>query len=312
MDNTQAVIVTGASGFIGSHLVNRLVELGFTVIAVTRSLEKGVCRQYKNLFWIQWSDVEEFLMKSSSSPIAIIHLATAYGRNNESLASIEEANVTMPLKLLELAVKHKIKKFINTDSYFSKPEFNYQYMRPYIITKDSFRKWGEFTSGHTDLYFVNMRLEHVYGPGDGKEKFIPYIIESLNANKDFIECTDCTQKRDFIYVDDVVSAYITILNKDLPSKYLECEVGCGVSLPLRDFLEKIKEKIKEKKHETKTTFKFGNLKQRDNEILESKAKIELLLSLGWKPKVEYFVGISKTVECLNVLLTPYSFSDTRD
>lgn len=294
INNTQSVILTGASGFIGSHLVNRLIELGFLVIAVTRSLEKSASRQGDNLFWIQWSDIEDFLLKNRLSPIAIMHLATAYGRNNESLASIEEANVIMPLNLLELAVKHKIKKFINTDSYFTKPEFNYQYMRPYIITKDSFRKWGEFASGHNDLHFVNMRLEHVYGPGDGKGKFIPYIIESLYTNKDFIECTDCTQKRDFIYIDDVVSAYITILNKDLPSKYLECEVGCGVSIPLRDFLEK----IKEIKHETKTIFKFGSLKQRDNEIMESKAEISLLESLGWKPEVEYLAGISKTLECI--------------
>ncbi|HHP5407146.1 TPA: NAD-dependent epimerase/dehydratase family protein [Aeromonas veronii] len=299
INNTQTVILTGASGFIGSHLVNRLIELGFLVIAVTRSPEKNLSRQCENLFWIQWSDIDGFLLKNSLSPIAVMHLATAYGRNNENLASVEEANVRMPLNLLELAVKHKISLFINTDSYFTKPEFNYQYMRPYIITKNSFRKWGEFISSYTDLYFVNMRLEHVYGPGDGKGKFIPYIIESLYANKDFIECTDCTQKRDFIYIDDVVSAYITFLNKSLPSKYVECEVGLGVSIPLREFLEKIREKTKEIKHETKTVFKFGSIKQRDNEILESKAKISLLESLGWQPEVEYLVGISKTLERIN-------------
>lgn len=296
IDNTKSVIVTGASGFIGSHLVNRLIELGFTVIAVTRSLDKSITSHYETLFWIRWDDIEDFLLKAKLSPIAIIHLATSYGRSNESLSSIEEANVTMPLKLIELAVKYKVKKFINTDSYFAKPEFNYQYMRPYIISKDSLRKWGEFIASYTDLNFVNMRLEHVYGPGDGKGKFIPYVIESLLANKDLIDCTDCTQMRDFIYVDDVVSAYITILNKDLPTKYLECEVGCGVSMPLKDFLEKIKEKIKEKKHETRTILKFGSLKHRDNEIFESKAKIEPLLNLGWKPEVDYLAGISKTLE----------------
>ncbi|MFQ2074768.1 NAD-dependent epimerase/dehydratase family protein [Aeromonas veronii] len=296
IDNTQSVIVTGASGFIGSHLVNRLIELGFTVIAVTRSLDKSITSHYETLFWIRWDDIEDFLLKNKLSPIAIMHLATSYGRSNESLSSIEEANVTMPLKLIELAVKHKVKKFINTDSYFAKPEFNYQYMRPYIISKDSFRKWGELISSYTDLHFVNMRLEHVYGPGDGKGKFIPYVIESLLANKDLIDCTDCTQMRDFIYVDDVVSAYLTILNKDLPTKYLECEVGCGVSMPLKDFLEKIKEKIKEKKHETRTILKFGSLKQRDNEIFESKAEISLLESLGWRPEVYYLAGISKTLE----------------
>lgn len=287
MNKTRMVIVTGASGFIGTHLVNRLLELEFDVIAVTRKLKKEAQIQRENLIWIEWSNLSDFLKSIPNTPIGIIHLATAYGRNGESLTSVEEANVMQPLQLLQLAVKYNIKKFLNADSFFGKPEFNYQHLRPYIITKDSFKKWGELIANQTGLYFINMRLEHVYGPGDGKDKFVPYIVNSLLSEQEYIKCTDCTQKRDFIYVDDVVSAFITVLNKELPSKFLEFEVGCGISLPIKTFLEKLKSNLPK----SKSVFKFGSVPQRENEILDSKANDSLSKTLGWKTCYDIDSGI---------------------
>lgn len=285
--NSKSVIVTGASGFIGTHLVNRLLELHFSVIAVTRRVNKTEQIKRNDLFWVEWSGVAEFLQKNKSKPVAIIHLATAYGRNGENLSSVEEANVMLPLQLLDLAVKLNIKKFINTDSYFGKPEFNYQYMRPYIITKNNFNTWGRFVAIQEDLHFVNMRLEHVYGPGDGKGKFIPYIVDSLLANKQFIGCTDCTQKRDFIYVDDVVSAFIAVLSENLTVNYLECEVGTGTSISVKEFVETIKFNIPS----SDSIFKFGSIPQRENEIMDSKANNIYLKSIGWSPKNDAKHGI---------------------
>ncbi|MGI2012761.1 NAD-dependent epimerase/dehydratase family protein [Shewanella oncorhynchi] len=298
MNKTRMVIVTGASGFIGTHLVNRLLELEFDVIAVTRKLKREAQIQRENLIWIEWSNLSDFLKSIPNTPIGIIHLATAYGRNGESLASVEEANVMQPLQLLQLAVKYNIKKFLNADSFFGKPEFNYQYMRPYIITKDSFKMWGEYIANQTELYFVNMRLEHVYGPGDGKDKFIPYIVGSLLNDKKHIECTDCTQKRDFIYVDDAVLAFITVLNEELPSNYLEFEVGCGISLPIKTFLEKLKSNLPK----SKSVFKFGSVPQRENEILDSKANDSLSKTLGWKACCDIDSGIVKLLNYKAVFL----------
>ncbi|MEJ8679054.1 NAD-dependent epimerase/dehydratase family protein [Plesiomonas shigelloides] len=285
--NSKSVIVTGASGFIGTHLVNRLLELDFSVIAVTRRVNKKDQNKRNDLFWVEWSGVTEFLKKNKSGPVAIIHLATAYGRNGESLASVEEANVMLPLQLLGLAVQFNIKKFITTDSYFGKPEFNYQYMRPYIITKTNFNAWGRFMATQEDLQFINMRLEHVYGPGDGQGKFIPYIVDSLMAKKQIIECTSCTQKRDFIYVDDVVSAFITVLSASLSSNYIEYEVGTGTSISVKEFIEIIKGNIPT----SDSIFNFGSIPQRENEIMDSKANNKELKSIGWSPKNDTENGV---------------------
>ena len=280
----KTVIVTGASGFIGSHLINRLLGLDFKIIAVTRTLKN---RENDKLVWIEWDCLDDYLINEFITPMAIIHLSTAYGKNDESYSSLEVANVLLPLQLLELAVKHGINKFINTDSYFGKPEFDYQHMKPYVNTKNSFVKWGELISEKGSLQFFNMRLEHVYGPGDGEGKFIPYIVQSLMNNKAYVECTDGMQKRDFIYVDDVVSAYITILNATLDVKFLEFEVGVGVSITVREFIEKIKNNIPN----TKSRVMFGAIPQRYNEIMDSKANTAALKSLGWTPAYDVDSGI---------------------
>jgi CDP-abequose synthase len=287
MNKTKTVIVTGASGFIGTHLVNKLLDLDYNVIAVTRVIRSE--SQHSNLIWVEWANLGDLLISYSSIPMAIIHLATAYGRQGESLSSVESANVIMPLQLLELAVNFKINKFINTDSFFSKPEFNYQYMRPYIISKNNFLNWGAFIATQNHLQFINMRLEHVFGPGDGKGKFIPYIVDSLINNKKQIECTDCTQKRDFIYVDDVVSAYLTVLIQDLSSGFLEFEVGYGTSVPVKDIVEEIKSKIPN----SNSTISYGAINQREQEILDSKANNTALKSVGWHPIYDYKTGVSK-------------------
>ncbi|PKX86571.1 NAD-dependent epimerase/dehydratase family protein, partial [Pectobacterium peruviense] len=218
MSKGSHVIVTGASGFIGGFLVDKLVSKGYSVIAISRS-PKQIKGQDNKLRWCNWENINKLLEDGDFDVEAIFHLATDYGRNTSgNYSEIENANVVNPLKLLDLAVRYKISKFISTDSFFSKPEFNYQHMRPYILTKSSFNEWGRYLSYVHDLFFLNVRLEHVYGPNDNKDKFIPYLISSLKKGER-IKCTDCKQKRDFVYIHDVTDAYMTILDSDFSNKY---------------------------------------------------------------------------------------------
>lgn len=296
-EENRSVIVTGASGFIGSHLIKRLLNSNFSVIAITRSKSSHINNTDSRIVWCEWQNIECLLQKHKQPPIAIIHLATAYGRELSDLLEVEDANVLKPLRLLELASKYKINKFINTDSYFAKSEFNYQYMRPYIITKNSFNEWGAFFSTRSDVKFINMRLEHVYGPGDGQGKFIPFLVYSFLTNKEKIECTDCSQKRDFIYVDDVVSAYMTILNADSLPMYAEYQVGLGYSVSMKVFIEALCHELPK----FKGLIKYGALGQRENEIMDSYAENKNLKALGWEPEYELHFGVQKYLSVVNAL-----------
>lgn len=287
--NRKSVIITGATGFIGSHLLKRLIDTNFFVIAVTRSL----CHPSNEyITWCEWDKLDELLSLSPfNKPEAIIHLATCYGRDEADILSVNIANVQLPLNLITLAIKYKINKFINTDSYFSKAEFNYQYMRPYIISKNTFLQWGEYISDSTELSFINMRLEHVYGPGDGGGKFIPFVIGAFSNDEKYIELTKCIQKRDFIFVEDVVSAYLVVLTAPILPKFVEYQVGLGYSIELKSCIELIRSKYPD----SCTNILYGFKLQRENEIYDSYADNYSLLELGWRPLYSLSDGLDKTI-----------------
>ena len=85
-----------------------------------------------------------------------------------------------------------------------------------------------------------MRLEHIYGPMDSNKKFINNILEKIKNNHGVIDLTLCQQTRDFIYVDDVVSAFSIVtenLNNFLPG-FHQIGVGTGVDIKIKDFIDK--------------------------------------------------------------------------
>ena len=106
----------------------------------------------------------------------VLHLATCYGRQNEKDLEIFESNTSFPLKLLEIAIFNKIKSFINTDTSLPRT------LNAYTMSKKQFVEWGEMYAQHGKLCFVNIILEHFYGPGDDKTKFISWVVESCLKN----------------------------------------------------------------------------------------------------------------------------------
>jgi nucleoside-diphosphate-sugar epimerase len=128
-----------------------------------------------------------------------------------------------------------------------------------------------------------MKLQHVYGPKDDESKFIPWFLKQLKDEVPEIKLTAGTQKRDFIHVFDIVSAYILLLDKsDGFSKFEEFEVGTGSSIRVRDFLNEIVIAFEEKqgKH-IKTRLNFGAIPMRMGEPVEIHANNLDLKLLGW-------------------------------
>jgi nucleoside-diphosphate-sugar epimerase len=204
----------------------------------------------------------------------IIHLATEYGRNT-TLSDIIESNVVFPLRLLDASQK-QIKIFINTDSFFGKKQFDQSYLKEYTASKRILEKL--LKSYDSDVKIVNMRLEHVYGDSDSEGKFFNSILKSLLTHQKLIELTAGSQRRDFVYVEDVAAAYTLVLKKiDVLKGYQEFEVGTGKCIPVKDFVSKLAQLTS-----SKSILNFGALPQREGDIEESRAENSNLKTLGWQ------------------------------
>jgi nucleoside-diphosphate-sugar epimerase len=283
------ILLTGATGFLGSHLLKRLIEAGADVVILVR--ETSNKERIKKLegfstFTInkQLSNIHELFELYSID--TIIHVATEYGRNLP-FSSVLESNVLFPIKLIESADKNKLNLFVNTDSFFSKFQ-DYIYLREYIMSKKIFK---EYLKSLSDMRVFNLQLEHIYGEFDSNTKFITSLMERMFINEKSIELTEGSQKRDFIYVSDVVDAYMVVLaNVQVLGRYVEFEVGTGTSMAVKDFVSKIH-------HITgsKSDLLFGALPSKVNEIQDSKANNLNLRNLGWNVKFTAETAIKKTV-----------------
>jgi nucleoside-diphosphate-sugar epimerase len=281
----KSVLITGINGFLGSHLAMQLSD-EFNVIGLEYRIDNLF--RLKGLPFKVYSSKEEDFEKifTENDIYSVIHAATIYRKENEPIEDLLSTNIMLPVKLLVLSHTHRVKLFLNTDSFFNNSNSTYSYLSEYTLSKKHALEWLKEIKGKCKL--INMKLFHIYGPNDSTNKFIPQMISSFKSNQPFINLTPGEQKRDFIFIDDVVSAYRTILgNYDkLSSNIHEFEVGTGNLVALREFINTIKDLTK-----SDTELRFGVLPYRKGEIMEAKADNIKLLFMGWKPRFNLNDGL---------------------
>lgn len=280
------ILLTGATGFVGSHLLKALLEMGYNVTILKRSFSDcsrvidllGDCICYD----LDRVSLEEIFHHHKF--FAVIHSATCYGRKDIAVSEVIRTNYLFSLELLETSVKFGCNHFINTDSFFTKqlPDSFVQlhpiYRPEYTLTKYQFREWGRLRSIEGKINFTNLQMEHIYGPHDGKDKFLPYVIQEMKSGASKLDLTDGTQIRDFVHINDVVQAYIVILKKlNQFSGYQNFEVGSGNACTLREFIERIHHILNSETH-----LCFGAIPKSEAEIDYSVADITALQDLGWE------------------------------
>lgn len=286
----RTIVLTGATGFVGRHLLTGLLAARYSVVALHRRPTADGLRREAGLTWVPLAEAATVFKRQRID--AVCHLATAYG-NGMALTEVLESNVVMPLRLLEFAIEGRIALFVSTDTFFAKPVFNYPHMESYIESKRQFIRWaGLAAASATATKVVNARVEHVYGPGDGPQKFVPYVLRELQANAP-LALTPGDQQRDFVHVDDVVSAYLRILAsaKAHPAGLSEIQIGTGESHTVRAFVETARTLCG-----SASTLNFGAYPHRPQEIMYSQADITVLRTLGWNPVHSLTSGIRALLE----------------
>ena len=290
------ILVTGATGFLGSHLLKGFLNnTNHNIIVLKRSFsDVSRISNILNNVRVKFYDIDKFPLEKvfeETKIDAIVHCATNYGRNENSCYSVLETNLMFPIRLLDLSVQHGVKIFINTDSYFNKENMSYSYLLNYALSKKSLLLWLKYFS--KKIKVVNMVLEHVYGEDDRADKFVYQMIDKIAVKKvPSIDLTYGDQKRDFIYVDDVVDNYIKILDyaQKHSFRFRSFDIGTGNAVSIKDFVTEIK-----KISGSDTVLNFGAIPYREDEIMCSCADVTELQDVGVGAERAYSKGLAKII-----------------
>lgn len=293
----QTFAVTGATGYLGSHLARRLHHLGHKVVVLKRT-RSNVARIADILPAVKSYDIDihgvDAVFKEQRYT-CILHCATDYGRKDVSRASIIEANLVLPLRLLEAAIQHGTPFFVNTDTVLDKR------VNAYSLSKRQFRDWLATLSA--SICGINIAIEHFYGPGDDATKFVGQMVRCLLGDDARIALTPGAQMRDFVYIDDVVDAFAMILGhhvmgpppaspgKESAESFHCYEIGSGQPVSIREFMTSLRRLAGREQ----VALDFGAIPYRDNEVMYSQTNLGPLLAIGWKPKVSLEEGLRRTV-----------------
>ncbi|MEM3585172.1 MAG: NAD-dependent epimerase/dehydratase [Candidatus Woesearchaeota archaeon] len=281
------ILLTGATGYLGSHILRMLLNDGHSAVILKRSFSNT--KRIDDLMRrVKAYDIDKVTIKKifdENSIDIIIHTATNYGRNGEPITEVVKTNLVFPLEILEYAAKKNVSLFINTGTSLPK-ELNY-----YEMSKRQFIEYAKIITTEYKINFINVKLEHLYGPGEDFNRFVPMLIRKMIRNEE-VEMTKGEQERDFIYIDDAVSAYQTLIkNSKRFVGFKEIEVGSGHPIKIKKFARIIKSLTG-----SKSKIKFGAIPYRKNEPMYTCADTSLLNKLGWKPKHTIKEGLKIEVD----------------
>lgn len=286
------ILLTGATGFLGSHLLESFIHQGFDVSILKRSTS-DTWRISHLIEKIKSYNIDEATINSilrEASPEIIVHTACSYGRKNESLIDIVNSNLILGINLLEESIKYNVKTFINTDSLLPRN------INDYSLSKAQFTDWLMIRSNKIKV--INLKIEHIYGIHDDSKKFIPWIINEMINESTSINLTSGIQKRDFIYVSDVVDAYNLVIQKNATlQSWNEFELGTNTFIQVKKLVLKLALLIEEKFDKIiLPRLNFGSLSYRKDEIMIPILDNSKLIKLGWKPEVTIDEGLNKIIK----------------
>jgi UDP-glucose 4-epimerase len=265
------IIVTGSHGFIGKKLVQRLIELEHTIISI--DLENG----YDITKWESIASIKDFDI--------VIHLAAiSYVPKSYRIPrEMFEVNIEGTLNMLELC-RINNSRFVFTSSYvYGKPHYlpidekhPTESFNPYCQSKLIGEDLCKCYNKDFGVPVIIFRPFNIYGPGQSEEFLIPFILKQIDEGKQ-IKLLDSRPKRDFVHVDDVVSAYCKAINFDT-SDFEIFNIGSGESYSVKEIAE-----ILASRSGKKIRIEFSN-ESRNNEILDSVADINKAKKLiKWYP-----------------------------
>jgi nucleoside-diphosphate-sugar epimerase len=288
----RRVLVTGASGFIGTHLTARLLAEGAEVHGISRSE-----RATAGMRWVTTDMTDAQGLAAAVAgirPDVVFHLASHVtgSRDVEAVLPTLNDNLVGAVNLLLAASTAGCRRVILTGS-LEEPggeEPEPDPVSPYAAAKFAASAYGRMFHRLYGLAVVNLRVFMVYGPGQQDERrLVPYVITSLLRNSP-PRLSSGAREVDWVYVDDVVDAFLAAAVSDGAAGET-LDVGSGALVTVRGLVEQIVHVM-----EPGVNPEFGALPDRAAERVRVADVGRTTRLTGWSPKTPLDEGIASTIE----------------
>jgi UDP-glucose 4-epimerase len=292
------LIVTGAAGFIAPHIIEEALNLNWTVIAVDRiEVEEKI--NHPNLTYLK-IDVNNLTDTHLNGVDYIAHLAfiTNIPYCIQNPIETTDENINTSVKLLALATKNKVKKFVypSTASLYGHNKIpwvenmNIEPIEPYSWHKHSVEKLCKMWNTRYNLKTSVLRLYQVYGENQRKDTALAAFIRAKKTGKPITltettaQSTFRTGRRDFIYVKDVAKAFISTMLSEKTGNGEMINIGTGIMTTMEDIAKTIGGKVE-------------FIPKRNFEVEAHQADMTLCNQLlDWKPTIKVLEWLAEFVK----------------
>ena len=298
------VMVTGGAGFIGSHLVDRLIQDGHEAVVVD-NLSTGKRKHVNRAARLYKLDVQSPRLERvfrKERPSVWMHLAAQMDvrRSVEDPIFDAQSNILGTINVLEQAVRHGSRKVVFASSggaiygeqeVFPAPESHpTRPLSPYGISKLAGEFYLAYYQQYSGIQYVSLRYSNVYGPRQdphGEAGVVAIFTQKMLSGEQPIVNGTGRQTRDFVFVEDVVDAHLAVMGKDVQGCY---NVGVGEETSINELFGMLADLTKSGSKQVHGPAKKG---EQARSVVDS---TKLRQELGWEPRTPLSEGLSRTVE----------------
>jgi len=298
------ILVTGCSGFVGSHLCEKLIENDNVVVGIDIQELPNDFKYKKQINFINEDIRNKITSIKKWKPEVVVHLAALPGVYPSTVKPFEtvDTNIKGTLNLLEECRKNGVKKIIYASSSTvygnehnsDNKQTSDNLLSPYAITKKTCEMFFNYYSNNYDMKCIGLRFFSVFGPR-GRKDMAPYIfMNSILNDKEIVIYGDGNIKRDFTSIKDIVDGIILsieyinkmIINHDV------FNLGNNNGITLNEFISIIEKCIGKKAKIINTVQRTCDNDKTSADLNKSKE------ILGYKPKISIKDEIYATVQSL--------------
>ena len=255
------IIILGSTGYLGSRLAHRFAAWpDADVVCVHRAASKlDALQDIADRVTFVTSDYPSLqaCISDSAQASCIVNASCSYLRGATS-EQIIESNLLFPLRALNMAAQRGQTDGVRT-RFVSVGTGLPDAFNIYTYSKKQLNDMGRYLAGMGGVQFINVELENYYGPQEPGDRFLPTCMRKMAAGEPLL-LTSGDQKRDFVYIDDVLDAFALIVRHERLPNYFDVPVGSGEAPSIRELITYLAAQM-----HTASELRFGAVTARQNE-----------------------------------------------